>query len=164
MLLLSMITMIVSGQEFTLTVSSDSVLVGNYIEVGFVLENLDGEFEAPDFENMKIVGGPNTSSSVQIINGDKSSKTTYSYYIEPLDVGMYTIPPGYVVTPEETYETLPTVINVFPNPEGIITKPASGTEDFFFQFGDISPFGRRDNKTPKPPTPPAKPKRKYKKI
>lgn len=163
--LMLLISVLVSGQDFQATVSSDSVLLGNYIEVSFIAENMDGEFEAPEFEDMKIVSGPNTSSSIQIINGDRSSKITYSYYVEPMEVGTYSIPPAYYVDGDETRETLPITINVYPNPENIMTSPPSTSQDFFFQFGDMSPFGnQRTPQSPKPPTPPTKPKRKYKKI
>lgn len=154
-----------SGQSFEVTVSTDSVLLGNYIEVSFKVENLEGSFEAPEITDMEIISGPNTSSSVQIVNGEKSSLLSYSYYIKPNDIGNYTIPPAYLVTDETTLETLPIVINVYPNPENIITNPQMAEDNFFFNFDDWSPFSRpRTPKTPTPPATPTKKKRKYKRI
>lgn len=156
----------VFAQSFGIETSSDSVLVGNYIIVSFTAENLDGQFEPPDFDGMKVISGPNVSNSVQIINGDKSSKATYTYHVQPPDVGRYTISPAYIVDDQSTVETVPLVINVYPNPENIIEQPKPSTNEFFFNFDRLSPFGNRDKKDnpPAPPKPPKKPKRKYKKI
>jgi len=157
------------GQSFQMTTSSDSVLLGNHIIVSFTASNIDGTFEAPDFDGMRIISGPNTSSSIQIINGDRTSTQTYSYYIEPGDVGSYTISPAYLVTETETLESLPVIVNVFPNPENIITPPkGNNSNSMMFEFGNLSPFGQglQDIPLPEPPpaTPPTKAKRKYKRI
>ena len=84
------------GQSLTASVSSDSILIGNYIKLVYTVENIDGDFEAPQLRHLEILSGPNTSSSVQIINGDKTSKTSYSYYIKPTELGTITIPPAYL--------------------------------------------------------------------
>ena len=149
-------------QSFELSVSSDSILLGNYIQIKFTVDNLEGEFEGPEFHDMQVISGPNMSSSIQIINGDKTSKMTYSYHVKPLDIGSYTITPAYLITEEETKETLPFTINVYPNPENIITPPESEMNVFQFGFDDFSPFQKK--KTPTPPKAPSKPKRKYKKL
>lgn len=154
-----------AAQNFEVVVSSDSVLLGNYIEVSFKAENLDGKFEAPETMGMDILSGPNTSSSIQIINGDRSSTSSYSYYLKPSDVGSYTIPPAYLITDEKTLETSPIVINVYPNPENIIIEPRMAEDNMFFDFDDFSPFTNpRQPTQPTPPKTPVKPKRKYKRI
>ena len=151
-----------NAQSFEIKMSSDSLLVGNYFKVSFISKNSDGKFEAPEFEGMQVLSGPNVSSSVSIVNGDKSSTVSYSYLLQPEDVGIYTIPPAYLVSEDKTIETTPTVINVHPNPEGIITRPEQEQFGSFFQMEEAFPFGLRER--PKPPTPPATPKRKYKKL
>jgi len=51
--------------KFTVAVSTDSILIGNYFEVTFSIENGDAKnFEAPAFQDFSIVGGPNQSSSL----------------------------------------------------------------------------------------------------
>ena len=159
-----LITVDAHAQSFSIDVSSDSLLVGNYIKVSFISENSDGQFEAPQFEGMQVLGGPNMSSSISIVNGNKSSTISYSYLLQPIDVGSYTIPPAYLVQEDNTLETTPTIINVYPNPQGIITPPQESSRGSFFQFEEMFPFGNTPPTTPVPPTPPAKPKRKYKKI
>ncbi len=138
-------------QSFTIEVSTDSVLIGNYIEVKYVLVNLDGEFEAPSFEGVQIVGGPNHSSSMSSINGDVRKQSAYSYYIEPLEEGEFYIDPAFVQTEERNWESDPIKITVLPNPDGIIERP-SMSQHFQFEFGDMfgdNPFFR-DRKEQQP--------------
>ena len=121
----------IMGQTFDVSVTTDSVLIGNYIELEFSAENLDGEFEGPTLVGFIVIGGPNQSSSIQIINGNSSSRSTWSYYIQPSEEGQIVVPPAYFITEDKTYETDPLEINVYPNPEGLIVKPKS--ENSFFQ-------------------------------
>lgn len=133
-------------QTFTVELSSDSVLLGNYIEVSFVCLNIDGNFSAPSFEGMQIVGGPNQSSSMSSINGNVKKQMTYSYYIEPQELGEYYIAPATIETKSNAWETEPIKVIVKENPEGIIEKP-SYSKQFNFEFGDIfgsDPFGREE--------------------
>jgi len=123
-------------QSFSMELSTDTVLIGNYIEVSYVLINIDGEFEGPDFEGFNIIGGPNTSSSMSSINGDVRKQKTYSYYIEPIEEGMINIGPAYLESEEQTLETSPKKLYVKPNPEGIIERP-SANRQFNFNFGDM---------------------------
>ncbi len=145
------------GQKFEAQVSSDSILLGNKLELTFVIENMEGQFEGPPLDGFILISGPNQSSSIQIINGDKTVSASYSYYLRPEEVGTMTIPPAYLVTEDLTLETLPIEINVYPNPENIITEPDTrNSEHFFFDF-----FG---NSPKLPDTDASEPKRKLKKL
>jgi len=128
----------IHAQDKSLTVelSNDSILIGNYVEVKFILLNIDGEIKAPDFEGMKIVGGPNHSSSMSSINGDVRQQKSISYFIEPLELGEFFIPPAFVHDGETNWETSPLKLTVLANPNGIIQHP-SKTQEFHFEFGDL---------------------------
>ncbi|HQU59953.1 MAG TPA: BatD family protein, partial [Saprospiraceae bacterium] len=69
--------------RFSVEVSSDSILMGNYFKVVFTLENANGEqFEAPLFQGFDVVSGPSFSSSISVINGQTSQKVSYTYYLQ----------------------------------------------------------------------------------
>ena len=72
------------------------VAVGEQFQVSYELTGDGKNFEAPNFTNFEIVGGPfsSSSSSVQIINGsvNKSTTHTYSFYLRAIKEGTYTIP------------------------------------------------------------------------
>lgn len=115
-------------------VSNDSVLIGNRISVEFKIENAQGSFEAPEFEGMKILSGPNTMSSMQTINGETTSSTTYSFVVEPVEIGELIIDKAYLLSDQETLESDFVKINVYPNPDGIIQEPPSTNQNFNFNF------------------------------
>lgn len=134
-----------SQQEAKLTVevSSDSILLGNYIEVKFTIENAAvTNFEAPNFDGFNIVSGPNQSSSMMISNGQVSQSVAYSYYIEPTDIGTYFIQPAFVDTEEGPLESVPLEVWVVDNPEGIIQHPQRKSRNDFFNGKDL--FGGED--------------------
>ncbi len=126
---------------FTVDVSTDSILMDNYFEVKFTVENADGKnFEAPDFsENFVIVSGPNFSSSVSMLNGDVTQSMTITYYLQPKDIGAHYILPASVQAEGKTLETAPLEVFVHPNPDGIQQAPPMNNGDFHMQFSD--PFG-----------------------
>lgn len=146
--------------KFTVEVSSDSILLGNYFVVKFTLENANiDDFQAPDFGDFNLVSGPNVSSSMSVINGEVSQKASYIYYLEPRDIGNFYIQPASVNTGEEVLETTPLEVLVVPNPEGIIQKPQM-QEHFNFDL-------RMDNFFAPPQMPEKeleKPKRKTRKT
>lgn len=76
-------------------VSADTIRPGELVELTYTIENGDGKFEAPDFQNVPILSGPNTSSSVMIANGKKSSSQSYSYILRPKEEGKINIPEAY---------------------------------------------------------------------
>jgi len=124
-----------SNPGFSVNVSSDSVLFGNYIEVTFNLENAKGgKFDAPSFKDFRIISGPNYSSSISVINGDMSQSASYSYQLEPKDIGNFYIEPASIRVEGEILETEPIEILVVPNPDGIIERPSNGLQ-FQFDWG-----------------------------
>ncbi len=152
-----------SAQEskFKIEVSADTLLAGNYFELKFTIEDMDGKFEAPDLSDFDIVGGPNTSSSFSMINGNVSQSSSYSYYLKPRDIGVYTIPPAFVLADSDTLATMPIDIYVIPNPDGIIqqpNRPSQRYEDFFYDFGKLNQKPAEE----KPAKPTIKSKRKKK--
>ena len=151
------------GATFKVEVSSDSVLLGNYIVATFTLENASMEdFQAPTFKGFQIISGPNQSSSFSMINGAVTQKASYSYYLEPIDIGSYYIPPASVSTGEQVLETIPIEILVAPNPDGIIQNPTRQPDRFGRDFFQQDFFGTPPAR--QTPTKKTKKKRKVYKL
>lgn len=106
------------AQEVSLIteISSDTILQGNRIEVRFTAENIQANFEAPDFGELRVVSGPNMATSMQIINGKYTSSQRYSYQLLGNEIGEFFISPSYFATADTTYETPPFSIIILPNP------------------------------------------------
>jgi hypothetical protein len=107
--------------KFTVRVSTDSVLMGNNFQVSFTLENADGiNFKAPELAAyFDVASGPNTSSSMTMMNGQVSKSVTYTYYLSPREVGVFYIEPASIETENNYMETAPLEVMVVPNPDGI---------------------------------------------
>ncbi|MCQ2307401.1 MAG: BatD family protein [Bacteroidales bacterium] len=92
------------------------VMVGEQFNVSYELDGSGSNFEAPNFNNFEIVGGPfsSSSSSVQIINGSvtKSNKTTYSFYLRAIKEGTFTIPAATITVNRKKVKSTTTDITV----------------------------------------------------
>jgi len=149
-------TNIVVGQDatFSVSISTDSLLIGNDVEVRFTLENAQGQtFEAPDFENFTVVSGPNQSSSFSMINGAVTQELSYSYYLNPIEVGTFYIAPASIQVEGELMSTEAVEIIVYPNPDGVVQEIPEKHKEF-----DL--FQRSFPATPNTPPKSKKPKKK----
>jgi hypothetical protein len=111
---------------FHTKVSGDTLLMGNYLEVTFTLENTTGKIEPPSFESFELINGPAQSSSVSIINGNMTQHHSYTYILQAKEEGIFLIDPAIAFVGEEVIKTDPIQIVVLPNPDGIIQTPKSG--------------------------------------
>ncbi len=128
------------------SVSRDSILLGNSFEVTFTLKNGHGS-KLPNmtFKDFDVIMGPSSMTSTSVINGAVSSSSSISYVLRPSEVGQYFIDPITVEVDNQYLETIPMEINVYPNPEGIIQeaqKKRDASFDFFFSnpFDELKEF------------------------
>ena len=135
-------------QSFEVKISTDTILYGNFLEVRFVAQNLKGTFEPPEFTDFEVVGGPNQSTSMSIINGHSSQTASFSYFIKPRNTGLLYIEPAYYLNGSESnYETQPIEIISLPNPDGVVQESRiedrneqPGFEAFpFFKDAPVAP-------------------------
>lgn len=149
------------AQSLKHEVSSDSVLLGNYVIYEIELMNVGNDISLPNLDAFDIIAGPNVSTSMSIINGDMSSSKTMSWHIRPRDLGQYFIEPISINHRDEIYEVDAIEINVFPNPNGIIVAPQQNSMEDFFNtkrpplMNKVDPKGTTEEKK--------KPKRELKK-
>jgi hypothetical protein len=105
---------------FKLELSNDTILLGNVIELKYSIENTQGAFKAPDFNDLTIVSGPNVSSQFSMINGRVTQSSSYTYFLRPETVGTFNISAAQLENGENVWHTLPVTITVLSNPDGII--------------------------------------------
>lgn len=120
--------------RFTVEVNSDTVGLGNYLEVTFTLENTQGNhFTAPDFEGFALVSGPNQSSSFSMINGAVTQSMSFTYYLEPRETGVMTIAAATIETKEGTLKSPSIDVVVV---ETYAVKPKTKAKKSFPGFSD----------------------------
>lgn len=148
------------AQTITSEVSSDSILLGNYLIYEISMENIEGEIEFPSLKEFEVISGPNVSSSISIVNGKRSSSKTYTWHLKPFELGQYFIAPIAIELEGEVFESNPVEINVYSNPNGIIVEPQQKNRSNIFDFQGPSIFGQQP---PFEPIENTKPKRELKK-
>ena len=104
-------------------ISNDTIMMGNYIQLRYTIENTSGNFEMPELEGLLVISGPNTSSSMSMVNGEVTQKATYSVYLKPVDIGSHSIGPAYINTEDGSLESQPITVTVIDNPDGIQQSP-----------------------------------------
>ncbi len=120
--------------SFTMEVSNDTVLIGNYFIVKYKILNLKGEFEAPDFSGFEIAGGPMSNSMFSMVNGKTTQELSYTYYLRPLKTGISILEKAKLNIGDQTIYTEKTDIITLDNPENIKEKPVlkESENEFFF--------------------------------
>jgi len=91
---------VIAQVTFKTAVSKTELGLNERVRIEFSIDKQGGDdFTPPDFKNFKVLAGPSQSSSFSSINGRTSYKLTYSYVIQPLSKGTFTIPSASI-----TYE------------------------------------------------------------
>ncbi len=104
------------SQKFELTADKTTVNQNQRFQVYFTFEGGDGSnlrgFRPPNFENFKIISGPNQSSNISMINGKVSSTITYSYIIVSPNTGKFKIDKATIQYKGEEFESNSLSLNV----------------------------------------------------
>ncbi|EMQ95826.1 BatD [Xanthomarina gelatinilytica] len=113
LLLIVLSTSIATAQvTFEAKVSKKKLGINERLRVDFEM-NKDGDnFNPPDFVGFNIVGGPNQAVSTSWMNGKRSYKKTYSYFLSPKQRGSFTIKQATIEIDGEIYKTTPQTIVV----------------------------------------------------
>ncbi len=100
----------VYAQKFYAQVGSKVVHVGQMFEVAFVINTAASNFSPPNFSDFEIAGGPNQSSSIQVINGQMSQNITISYVLVPKREGKLVIGAASIISNGQKLESAPITI------------------------------------------------------
>ena len=102
----------ISEATFETKVSKTRLGVNERLRDDFEMNGDGDNFSPPSFENFTIVGGPSQTISRQWVNGVKSFKKTYTYFLAPKERGNFTIGQATIEIDGETFKTLPVNITV----------------------------------------------------
>lgn len=149
---LSFLSLVAKGQteNLTIKIDKDTLYIDDVIKIEFELNNLSGQFIAPDFSGWKLISGPNLSSSFIMVNGEVTQKKTYSYIIMPETTGTLIIGSAYITSDTQEISSDSIICTI---QEKNVRKNRTNTEPKTFQY---STDGTTDTAT--------KPKRVLKKF
>lgn len=112
-------TTTITGQnmDFKVNVSSDTILEGHVLQLTCILENVEAEnIENPQVSGLIPVGGPQQSTSIQIMNGVTSRQIKIIYYFMAESVGKWTIKPIQIETKAGKISSKRLRGRILPNP------------------------------------------------
>lgn len=110
-------TMMLALAQAKLEVTTPSAVVcrGHFrIEFTANGQARDFRWELPDDGNFKLLYGPSTSSSTTIINGVMTRSMTYSYTLQPLKEGTFTLPAGTCTVDGKKVASRTSTVKVLP--------------------------------------------------
>jgi hypothetical protein len=93
-LFIGLLSISLVAQEATLktSVSKNKLGVNQRLRIEFSIDKQGGDnFSPPNFNNFRVVGGPSQSVSQSWINGKVSFSQSYTYIIQPVRKGAFTI-------------------------------------------------------------------------
>lgn len=87
------------AQQFSVSPTQIEVSENENFTIEYHLEGSGmSDFQAPDLNDFLVVGGPNRSQNMQIINGSVRSSMGVSFVLRPKSAGTFTIMPATVIT------------------------------------------------------------------
>jgi hypothetical protein len=117
---------------FEASTDARQVTLDGYFEVTFSLKNANGsQFAPPSFKDFDIVAGPNTSTSMQIINGQVSREMSFGFTLQPTKVGKFTIGSAAVKANGKTLRSSPITVEVV---KGSIKSKSKNGSEFFIKI------------------------------
>lgn len=123
---------------FEAAVDKNPVGLGEQLTLSFTLAgaSLGGgkNLQLPDLSKFHIMSGPNQSSSVQVINGAVSSSITYTYILQPKEMGKFTIGAASIEVSGTVLKSAPLTLEV----EKAVQRPSQpgGTQGQTVDLGD----------------------------
>ena len=81
-----------SGQAvLSASVSKNTVATGEQFQLTYNLNSAGRNFQGPDLKDFYVLGGPNQSSQIQIVNGSYSQSLIFTYYLQAKSEGNFKI-------------------------------------------------------------------------
>ena len=98
--------------NFEVSVSKKQLGLNERLRVDFKIDKPGDNFRPPKFSSFRVISGPMQSVSNVFVNGKRTYSMTYTYFLTPLQQGVYDIEQAQIEYEGNTYKTTPVTINV----------------------------------------------------
>ncbi len=98
--------------NFEVSVSKKQLGLNERLRVDFKIDKPGDNFRPPKFSSFRVISGPMQSVSNVFVNGKRTYSMTYTYFLTPLQRGVYDIEQAQIEYEGNTYKTTPVTINV----------------------------------------------------
>jgi hypothetical protein len=122
-------------------VSAERIGLDDQVQYTIVVEGRGADLvedpKLPPVDNLRLVGGPSTSTQVSIVNGSISQSRSYTYLLQPLQIGQAQIGAARLLFSDGQRTTAPISIQVV---QGSVAPPAARQGDPFADMFGQDPF------------------------
>jgi len=98
--------------KFEAKVSKSTIGLNERLQVTFAINEDGDNFQAPNFDGFRLIGGPFQSTNFSWVNGVKSFSRSYTYVLQPTQKGTLIIKQGIIEFDGQTYKTQPVRVTV----------------------------------------------------
>ncbi len=130
--------------KFEAKVSKKKLGINERLRVDFQMDKDGDNFNPPSFNGFTVVGGPNQSVSNSWINGVRTYKKTYSYFLAPKSRGKFTIGQASIEIEGEIYKTTPVKVEI----TAAIDKPKDPNDPSYIASNNIHLVAEVSNTSP----------------
>ena len=135
---------LVAQVKFEAKVSKKKLGINERLRIDFEMDKDGDNFNPPDFSNFTVIGGPNTSVSNSWVNGKRSYKKTYTYFLAPKKRGKFTIKQAIIEIEGNIYKTIPVTIEV----TAAVAKPKDGNNADYIASENVHLVAEVSNSKP----------------
>ncbi|TBN14692.1 BatD family protein [Hyunsoonleella pacifica] len=143
-LLLLVSSFIVAQVKFEAKVSKKKLGINERLRIDFQMDKDGDNFNPPNFNGFTVIGGPNQSVSNSWINGVRTYKKTYSYFLAPKQRGTFNIGQATIEIEGETYKTTPIKVEI----TAAIDKPKNPNDPSYIASNNIHLVAEVSNSSP----------------
>jgi hypothetical protein len=137
-----------SQAVLTASLNKNSVAVGEQFQLTYTINGNGRNFQGPDLRDFNLLGGPNQSSQIQIINGSYSQSLSFTYYLQAKAEGNYKIGFASIEADGKRIQSNGLIINVVKGNPAQSQNSNSGNQDNSGGLSDKNIFLRAEvNKT-----------------
>ncbi len=117
-LILCIVQIFAQQASLSASVSKPKVGLSERFQLTITLNNggAINDFRPPSMPDFMVVGGPNQSSSTMIVNGKVTSSVSYSYVLQPKNIGKFAIGAAYGKVNDKTLSSQPITVEVVDKP------------------------------------------------
>ena len=134
MMLAMSLSLSAQDPSITVSISYDTVYLGNPIQISYQYQNTNCQHDQPTFpESWSMRGGPNTSMMTRMVNGKTTNDQTVTYVLTPQEIGRYQLEDvvcGGLVTDR-------VIVHVVENPDDIQQELPENKLPSPFQRGSL---------------------------
>lgn len=121
-ILVFFIPFIAYSQNFKLSVDKTILEIGDRLTVTYSIDADGSNFRAPKFNDFKILMGPSQSQNIQIINGKISRSLSFSFVLEAVKEGKFTIPAATITSDNKELNSNTVQVQVMPPSQAKLEK------------------------------------------